>query len=146
MNLVENDPGNFLEHLRPSVQHSPENFSRHHQTAGIRGQRDVTGHEADVRELLAELPILLVAESLERRSVDHSLFLAERESDGVLGNGGFPGRGVRRDEDRFVPLQAGDGDALKRIEHEGVGLGHGAVEEGIRQGAVDGFVLGGGVT
>lgn len=92
-------------------------------------------------ELLAELAVLLVAERLERGSVDDALLVAEGHGDGVLGHGGFAGGGVGGDEDGLVALETGDGDLLEGVECEGIGLGRGTGVERVREGSVEGLVL-----
>lgn len=129
MNFIENDPSHFLENLGASVEHSAENLGGHDEARGIRAERDVAGHQADVLELLAELSVLLVAQRLQWRGVDDSLAVAEGHGNGVLGDGGFAGGGVGRDQDGLVALEAGDGDLLEGVEGEAIGLGHFAIED-----------------
>lgn len=129
MNFIEDDPSDFLENLGASVKHSAENLGGHDKARGVRAERDVAGHQADVLKLLAELSVLLVAQRLQWRSVNDSLAIAEGHGDGVLGDSSFASGGVGGDENGLVALQAGDGDLLKGVEGEAVGLGHFAIED-----------------
>lgn len=142
MNLIKYNPSNLLDHLGTPVEHGPEDLGRHDQACGIRLERHITRHQPDICELLAELPVLLVAQGLERGGVDDPLLVAERHGDGVLGDNGLPSRGVRGDEHRLVPLQARDGDALEGVELERVLLGHLPIELRACQRPVHSLVLG----
>lgn len=145
VDLIEDNPGHLLDHLGPPVEHCPEDLRGHDEASRVRLQRDIAGHQSDIGELLAELPVLLVAQGLERGGVYDPLLVPERHGDGVLGNGGLPRRGVGGDEHRLVALEAGDGDALEGVELERVGLGHLAMEGRARERPVHRLVLGRGV-
>jgi len=141
VNFVEYNPRYFFQDFGAAVEHSAENLGGHDETRGVRGERDVAGHEADVGELLAELTVLLVAEGLERGRVDDALPVAEGHGNGVFGDGGFAGRGVGGDENGLVALQTRDGDLLEGVEGEGIGLRHGTVVERVRESSVELGVL-----
>lgn len=105
-------------------------------------ERDVTSHQPNICELLAELPVLLVAQGLERGGVDDPLLVPERHGDGILGNDGLPRGSVRGDKHGLVPLQARDGGALEGVELERVLLGHLPVEVRVGERPVHRLVLG----
>lgn len=108
MNFIKYDPSNFLENFRATVEHATENLSGHDEAGGVGRERDVTGHEADVTELTAELAVFLVAEGFERGRVDHALLVAERHRNCVFSDGGLAGGGVGGDEDGLVAFQTRD--------------------------------------
>ena len=97
--------------------------------------------------LKSELPVLLVAERLDRRGVDDALLVVEGQGDGVLRHHGLTGGGVGGDKDRLVVLYTQDGLGLERVQHEGVGLGGlppRVKEPGEGAGGRDGHLVGAG--
>ncbi len=118
VDLVEYDPGHFTHNLGSTIEHRSENLGSHDETRRGRVDGDVSGHEADITEFCGELAELLIGEGLDGRSVDDTLTVLETLGDGVLGDDSLTGGRMRRHEDRFVPLDAGDRVALEGIERE----------------------------
>lgn len=118
VHLVEDDPGDLFGDLGAAVEHAAEDLGGHHETGRVLVLRDVAGDQADVFEDLAELSVLLVAQGLDRRGVDHALLVAESRRDGVLGDCGLACRGVRSHEDAFAVVDAVDGFLLERVQRE----------------------------
>ena len=68
----------FAQHQNQST---PDTFSTHlsghNQCTCCRVNGDITGHQSNILELLKQLTVLLVAERLDWRRVDHSLFIPQ---------------------------------------------------------------------
>ena len=67
---------------------SRQSYLRCHDEAGSGGvDGDVAGHQAHILELFVHLPVLLVAQGLDRAGEDDPLLLPECQGDGVPGGG-----------------------------------------------------------
>jgi hypothetical protein len=71
-----------MRELEP-VQHGPQDLCGHDEATGRGVDGDVTRHQPDVGEDLAEVAKLLVGQCFERRRVDDALVVAEAGGDGV---------------------------------------------------------------
>lgn len=69
---------------------------RTYQTRSIGINGDVSGHQANVRKFFLKFSVLLVAESLDRGSVDDALPISEGHSNSIRSHHGFASRGMCR--------------------------------------------------
>ena len=63
--FVENHPLHLTHDLAASVYHVPQNLSSHHQAGSVLLDGDVASHQSHVNELLLQLTVLLVGQSLD---------------------------------------------------------------------------------
>mmetsp|Transcript_99450 Transcript_99450/g.221923 ORF Transcript_99450/g.221923 Transcript_99450/m.221923 type:complete len:239 (-) Transcript_99450:36-752(-) len=82
--------------------------------------RDVARHEPHILELVLQVAVLLIAQSLDRRGVDNPLLVPKCHGDGIFSDHCLSSRGVGSDEDGLVLLQATDCLLLEGIELEAI--------------------------
>ena len=58
-------------------------FGGHDETGGRWIQCDITGHQTHIFEFFVQLPVLLVAQSFDRRCIDHTLLVPQCHGDGI---------------------------------------------------------------
>lgn len=81
--------GKKKKNLQSSLPYNVTSHLCGHDEAGGSGvDGDVTGHQTHILEFLIHLPVLLVGEGLDGTGEDHSLFLSERQCNGVPVRGG----------------------------------------------------------
>ena len=123
MHLVEHDPLHLPNYVPTSVQHRPKHLRRHHDARTVRIDGRVARHQSHVAKLFAQFAKLLITQRLERRRVDHSLFISKCHRNRILRDHRLPRRRVRGDEHALVSLEHRRRRALKRIQLERVRLG-----------------------
>ena len=102
----------------------------HNENGGVAVHHNVPSQQADllVAPDLAEIPVLLVRERLDRRGIDGSRVVLARHEDSELANDGLARAGRRSDQDRVAVRERADGVELKVIELVGL-LGGELVDE-----------------
>ena len=96
MHLVEYHPTNFSHNFRSSVQHRSQNFRGHNQTRCCGIDRNITGHQANVTEILLKLSVFLIAERLDRACVDDPLIVFQTLCNSVFCDHRLSGAGMGR--------------------------------------------------
>ncbi len=118
VDLVEHDVLDFGQVLGVLEDRVAQDLRGHDQDPRGRMDRDVPGHDPDVdRRIVAEVPVLLVAQRLDRRRVDAAPALQDRVRDRVLGDERLPRPRGRADE-HVAPAA----DRVDRSDLEGVEL------------------------
>lgn len=121
VDFIKDDPRHLPHDFRAPVQHAPQDLKEKHQsdktlsvaqlrqiysllrntvshfcchdeTGGSGVDGDVTSHQPHVLEFLIHLPVFLVREGLDGTGEDDSLFLSERQRDGIPVRGGHKHR------------------------------------------------------
>jgi hypothetical protein len=106
--------------VQEPVQHGAQNLSCHDEAAGGGVDGDVAGHQADIRENLAEVAELLVGKCLEGGGVDDALVVPKARRHGVLCDCSLARAGVGGNEYALAALDAANRLLLEGVELEGV--------------------------
>ena len=93
-----------LRRRRAPIEHRAQDLGGHDDAACLLIERHITCHQPHIRELLSQLPVLLVAQSLERTGVHNTLLGGKRLGNGIFSDNGLARGCMRRHHDRFFPL------------------------------------------
>lgn len=96
VDLVEHDVFGFVDDTRAAEEHVALDLRGHDEAERVGVDGDVAGHEPDLlfAEDEPELAQFLVRQRLDRRGLNHSLVVLQRERNAVYGDCGFPCRGM----------------------------------------------------
>mmetsp|Transcript_106651 Transcript_106651/g.306834 ORF Transcript_106651/g.306834 Transcript_106651/m.306834 type:complete len:360 (-) Transcript_106651:293-1372(-) len=125
VDLIEDHPSHLPADVRTPVQHGPQDLGGHDHARRVRVDRDVAGHQPDILELVLQVPVLLVAQRLDRGGIDNPLLVPQSHGDGILRDHGLAGRRMRRHKNGLAVLETRRRLALEDVEGEGVGLRRG---------------------
>jgi hypothetical protein len=118
MDLVENDVLNILQARRSLENQVAKNFGGHDEQPRLGVDGHVAGLDAGhlVAEPFAEIPVFLVRERLDRRSVYRAFSLPQSRLDRVFGKERFSAAGRGRDDEGISVINSGKRLFLKRVE------------------------------